>query len=242
LIENEKQYGITKEWAEKFAASAAQVGRGTALSHLDPDMRQLFQDAYESQAEELRAELDEYKALRDGKAAIIARGSLAELPDALIRTRASAGLTERELAARLGVEEGQVRRYEATRYATPPWGRYRPSRRRSASKSASALSYRSRAASEEDKTLSPRRHGDTETRRHGDFGKNLLSLYLCDICYNTLLTIPSFKTGTLKFTSKPTRISLNRRYVSSWASWTGNSFSTDFSSRITLFCTAMSNR
>jgi len=121
LIENEKQYGITKEWAEKFADSASQIKEG-ALPDMDPDMRRLFVGAYESQAEELRAELDEYEALRDGKAAVITRGSLAELPDALIRARASAGLTERELAARLGVAEAQVQRYEATRYADATLG------------------------------------------------------------------------------------------------------------------------
>jgi len=42
---------------------------------------------------------------------------LADLPEALIRARIAAGLTQKELAARLGLKEQQIQRYEATRYA-----------------------------------------------------------------------------------------------------------------------------
>ncbi len=118
MIENEKQYQVTKEWAEKFADSVAQINQEGALMHLDPDMRRLFQDAYESQAEELRAQLAEYEELRDGHVTIMQLNSLAELPDALIRARATSRLTQQELAARLGIEEKQIQQYEATRYAT----------------------------------------------------------------------------------------------------------------------------
>jgi transcriptional regulator with XRE-family HTH domain len=36
----------------------------------------------------------------------------------LIRARISAGLSQRELAARLGLKEQQIQRYEATNYET----------------------------------------------------------------------------------------------------------------------------
>ena len=40
------------------------------------------------------------------------------LADALIQARIAAGLTQEELAERLGLKKQQVQRYEATRYAT----------------------------------------------------------------------------------------------------------------------------
>jgi len=42
--------------------------------------------------------------------------SLTALPEALIRARIAAGLTQKELAVRLGLKEQQVQRYESTRY------------------------------------------------------------------------------------------------------------------------------
>ncbi len=38
------------------------------------------------------------------------------LPEALIDDRKKRGLTQRELAERLGIKEQQIQRYEATRY------------------------------------------------------------------------------------------------------------------------------
>ena len=48
---------------------------------------------------------------------VLGLDSLAALPEALIRARIAAGLTQKELATRLGLKEQQVQRYEATRYA-----------------------------------------------------------------------------------------------------------------------------
>lgn len=44
--------------------------------------------------------------------------SIERLPQNLIRARIASGLTQRELAARLGVKEQQIQRYEATNYAS----------------------------------------------------------------------------------------------------------------------------
>jgi transcriptional regulator with XRE-family HTH domain len=55
--------------------------------------------------------------LRGGHVAVLEFDTLTALPDALIRARTAAGVTQKELAARLGIKEQQVQRYEATRYA-----------------------------------------------------------------------------------------------------------------------------
>ena len=76
-----------------------------------------------SQLEELEGQLREYEAVRDGRVAVLELDSLAELPEALIRARIAAGLTQKELAAALGVKEQQVQQYEATRYARASFAR-----------------------------------------------------------------------------------------------------------------------
>ena len=114
MITNERQYRLTKAWAERFTQGAKATETGT---NLDPDMRQLYRDAYESQVSELREQLAEYEALQAGQIAVLELDSLAALPDALIRARIAARLTQKQLAARLGLKEQQIQRYEATRYS-----------------------------------------------------------------------------------------------------------------------------
>ncbi len=50
--------------------------------------------------------------------------SLAALPEALIHARIAVGLTETQLAERVGLEEQEVRHYEATRYADATFSRF----------------------------------------------------------------------------------------------------------------------
>jgi len=115
MITNEQQYRITKEWFDKFTEAAAQTEEKSA--HLHPVLRKAVREGYESQADDLRDQLAEYEALRDNHIAVLELDSLAELPEALIHARKAAGLTQRELAGRLGLKEQQIQRYEATRYA-----------------------------------------------------------------------------------------------------------------------------
>lgn len=117
MIKNERQYAITSEWVAKFGQSIAELratpGPGDAL---DPFMRDALIRSQESQLEELRAEVAEYEALRAGGVKRLKLGSSSELPDALIKGRIAAGLTQRQLAERLGLKEQQIQRYEATDY------------------------------------------------------------------------------------------------------------------------------
>lgn len=115
MITNERQYRITKAEAERFEEALARAEEQSA--HLHPRLQQAMREGLESQLQELREQLAEYEALRSGRIAVLELDSLGELPDALVRARISAGLTQRELAGRLGLKEQQVQRYEATRYA-----------------------------------------------------------------------------------------------------------------------------
>jgi DNA-binding XRE family transcriptional regulator len=119
MIENELQYKITLSWAEKFERTLAEL-RSTpdTRPNIDPILRQAELDALASQAHDLREELAAYDALRAGEISTIHAESFDDLPSALIQARIARGLTQRELAQRLGLKEQQIQRYEATRYAS----------------------------------------------------------------------------------------------------------------------------
>lgn len=65
-------------------------------------------------AEQLREKIEEYERVRRGELPSIA--SLDDLGPALVAARVAAGVTQRELAVRLGVHESQVSRDEKNDY------------------------------------------------------------------------------------------------------------------------------
>ena len=65
MIENERQYRITKKWLERFQQARRSVeGLGDSLQGR---ARQALRDQYESQIEELGEQLADYDALRRGE-------------------------------------------------------------------------------------------------------------------------------------------------------------------------------
>jgi ribosome-binding protein aMBF1 (putative translation factor) len=119
MIKNKREYRITKAQATKFEQALSQLSSPTGEgSQLHPLVQKAQRDAVQSQLAELREELEEYELLRSGRCSVLSLDSLEELPKALIRARIAAGLTQRELAERLGLKEQQIQRYEATEYAS----------------------------------------------------------------------------------------------------------------------------
>ncbi|WNG32370.1 helix-turn-helix transcriptional regulator [Archangium violaceum] len=116
MIKNEREYRITLARAAEFERSL-EAARQRTTSGLPSRIAQAQVDALLGQLEELRAELAEYEALKSGKRKVLDLVSLEELPRALIESRIAAGLTQKDLAQRLGIPEQQVQRYEATEYA-----------------------------------------------------------------------------------------------------------------------------
>jgi ribosome-binding protein aMBF1 (putative translation factor) len=117
MIKNERQYAITKEWVAKFEESIADLVRSPGPGDgLDPYTREITIRSQQSQLEDLRAEVAEYEALKAGRVRRVAHESFDEFPAALIKARIAAGLTQRQLAERLGLKEQQIQRYEATDY------------------------------------------------------------------------------------------------------------------------------
>ncbi len=117
MIENERQYRITKSWIARFEESRIACAAHELSPNVDPGMHKLMDDALTSEVETLRGQIDHYEKLRDGHITSCEITSLHELPTALIEARIAAKLTQRELAKRISVAEQQVQRWEANKYA-----------------------------------------------------------------------------------------------------------------------------
>lgn len=118
MITNERQLQISRAQAERFRASLRALERSSLQStELHPVMKKAQIDAVRSQLETLLSEIHEYEQLRSGSVTTIELDSLAKLPEGLIRARIAAGLTQRDVAERIGLREQQIQRYEATRYS-----------------------------------------------------------------------------------------------------------------------------
>jgi transcriptional regulator with XRE-family HTH domain len=117
MITNERQLQISKTQAARFRESLKALEQGSLnQTDLHPLVKKAQVDAVRGQLKSLQKEIRDYEALRSGKISTIELESLSELPDGLIRARIAAGLTQRELAERLGMQEQQIQRYEASRY------------------------------------------------------------------------------------------------------------------------------
>ena len=75
-------------------------------------------EALSSQIADLEEELREYESLKSGLFQLDQLKAVAELPTLLIKARIAQGLSQKELAERLGLKEQQIQRYEATDYAS----------------------------------------------------------------------------------------------------------------------------
>lgn len=87
MIKNEVQYRTAKLWLKKGSDDVA-----------------------------LRKDVLDYEALRSGGNNLIVVHHMKDLPKALIQARIAAGLSQRELALKLGMKPQQLQRYEATNY------------------------------------------------------------------------------------------------------------------------------
>jgi ribosome-binding protein aMBF1 (putative translation factor) len=115
MIANERQYRITKSEAQKFATSI-QKFETQPPTDLHPLLVKAQRDALMSQLEELEEDILEYETLKNSGQTGLDLENILELPNALIKARIAVGLTQKELAERLGLKEQQVQQYESTFY------------------------------------------------------------------------------------------------------------------------------
>ena len=119
MIKNERQYRITRAQADKFAQALRSAStRGASSPEMHPLLLKAQEDALRSQLEDLRTEIAEYEALTSGRSRVPEVQSLDQLAQTLIQARIANGLSQRDLAEKLGMKEQQIQRYEATEYAS----------------------------------------------------------------------------------------------------------------------------
>ena len=119
MIKNERQYRITKAQAARFAKTLERLRQGSGgTGGVHPRIVQAQADAIRSQLADLERELREYETLRAGGYGLEELSVVDELATVLIKARIGQGLSQKELAERIGVKEQQIQRYEATDYAT----------------------------------------------------------------------------------------------------------------------------
>lgn len=120
MIANEFQYNVTKKRVAQFEQTLEELAhRPTEETYsVSPLLIKAERDAVQSQLDSLREEMTEYEALRSGRRRTFTLESFADLPNALIQARVASGLTQKQLAQRLGLKEQQIQRYEATGYAS----------------------------------------------------------------------------------------------------------------------------
>lgn len=118
MIKNEQQYHTTKQWLQKFEQSLIEIDNNESLK-AEPIRWQLHYDSCQSQVDELREEIAEYERLIncDAKQPIkIKVESFNKLPNALIKARLAAKMSQKQLAETLGIDEQRVKEYEDSDY------------------------------------------------------------------------------------------------------------------------------
>lgn len=116
MIKNERQRRITRAQAEKFKNAVTELESIPETQGVHPMLHTAQIDALKSQLGDLQAELREYEDLQSGARRVVELDSFEDLPRGLVQARIAAGLSQQELAAKLGIKEQQVQRYEATNY------------------------------------------------------------------------------------------------------------------------------
>lgn len=115
MITNEVQRRTTEAHLRQFEEALANL-EAEHPAKKRSKLAQLEIDAVCSQADDLRAELEEYDRLRSGNVSTFEASSLQELATLLIKARIARGWSQRRLADQLGIAEQQVQRYESTGY------------------------------------------------------------------------------------------------------------------------------
>lgn len=116
MIKNQRQYATTRKQIRLFEDALARWSPDSIPDGVEPAIHRAQRDGFESELDILRSDLAEYEALQQGAIETISLRSLDELPLGLIKARIARGLTQKELADRIGVKAQQVQRWEYEDY------------------------------------------------------------------------------------------------------------------------------
>lgn len=126
MIKNERQYRITRALARRFSMALQTArDRNTVPAGIHPLIAKAQTDALASQLMDLEGELREYESLKSGSFPWDELSMVSEVPALLIKARIAQGLSQKQLAERVGLKQQQIQRYEATDYSSANLARIR---------------------------------------------------------------------------------------------------------------------
>lgn len=113
MILSDKQHSVSKAELARLRAALLEI-KERKVEH--EWLKQIEIDALESQISEIEAELAEYDLLKAGNITFSKTYALEDLPRVLVQARIAAGMSQTDLAAKLGMKPQQIQRYETTNY------------------------------------------------------------------------------------------------------------------------------
>lgn len=119
MITNERQYKITKAQRVKFQEAIESFDiESTEAKTNSILLAKAELDALTSEMEVLTDQIKEYETLKAGAFTELKADSLEDLPIVLIKARIIRGMSQKQLAEKLGLKEQQIQRYESERYVS----------------------------------------------------------------------------------------------------------------------------
>jgi HTH-type transcriptional regulator / antitoxin HipB len=115
MIQNEHQYKVTQTKLRELEQYLIDLDLNS--DNLSERLLQAEKKGIQVLIDRLYAEIVEYDNLKQQRTPIQIC-SLDELAIGLIKARISTGMTQKELAAKIGVQEQQIQRYEENQYAS----------------------------------------------------------------------------------------------------------------------------
>lgn len=119
MITNERQYRIAKAQLERLRSELeAQRQFSLLAGQVDPSVIQVERNGAEESIREIASQVELYEDAKSGQRNSFLTNNINELGVLLICARVAAGMSQRELAERMGLKEQQVQRYEQENYRT----------------------------------------------------------------------------------------------------------------------------
>ena len=114
MIANDRQYRISRAQIKKLQAAVRGFDvKAVAKKAPSRVLAEAELAAVKSELESLAAQVGEYEALASGDVTLLKAPSLQELPVLLIKARIAKGLSQRQLAEKMGLREQQIQRSTA---------------------------------------------------------------------------------------------------------------------------------
>ena len=113
MIISDKQRYVSEQTLQRLSQTLSNVRE---QKRDDVWLQKAELDAIQSEIAKIESDVREYDMLKSGEISFSKSFSLDNLPETLVRARIASGLSQSELASKLGLKPQQIQRYETTDY------------------------------------------------------------------------------------------------------------------------------